>query len=276
MIRLCIAGATGRMGTALAREAVTRGFQVVGAVVSPADSSTGKSQREVENLSSELKVVDSTHLEEAVRDADVYVTFTTPTAELANLPVVADAGKRIIMGTTGFTMEQMATLREAVRFKVPAVFSPNYSLGINLFFKLIKMLSLLPSDYDFSVIEVHHIGKKDAPSGTAQKISELVTQVRGYTNVIHGREGVCPRKPGELEVFSARVGGVPGTHELITAGAHEMIRIQHVAFSRSAFAEGALRAAEWIYGQNKPGIYTMDDVLMENGNSQRRARRNVS
>jgi len=263
MIRLCIAGATGRMGTALIREAATRSFQVVGAVVSPTGSSTGKSQREVEISSSEVKMVDSTRLEEAARDADVYVTFTTPSAELANLPMIADMGKRIVMGTTGFTAEQMNALREAVRFKVPAVFSPNYAIGINVFFRLIETLGLLPSDYDFSVIEVHHIGKKDAPSGTAQKIGELVSQIRGYTNVVRGREGTCPRRPGELEVFSARAGGVPGVHELMIAGAHEMIRIEHIAFSRSAFAQGALLAAEWIYEQDKPGIYAMNDVLTE-------------
>jgi len=263
MIRLCIAGATGRMGTALIREAATRSFQVVGAVVSPTGSSTGKSQREVEISSSEVKMVDSTRLEEAARDADVYVTFTTPSAELANLPMIADMGKRIVMGTTGFTAEQMNALREAVRFKVPAVFSPNYAVGINVFFRLIETLDLLPSDYDVSVTEVHHIGKKDAPSGTAQKIIELVSEIRGYTNVVHGREGTCPRRPGELEVFSARAGGVPGTHELMIAGAHEMIRIEHVAFSRSVFAQGALLAAEWIHGQNKPGVYTMEDVLTD-------------
>ncbi|MFH0848931.1 MAG: 4-hydroxy-tetrahydrodipicolinate reductase [archaeon] len=261
MIKLCIAGATGRMGTSLMKEAAARGFQVVGAVVSPSNSSIERMQRCVKDCDSDIKVVDSTHLEEAVKDADVYVTFTTPAAELANLPLVANMGKRIVMGTTGFTTDQMDTLRDAIRFKAPAVFSPNYALGINILFKLIKTLGLFPPDYDFGLTEIHHIGKKDAPSGTAQRICELVSQIRGYTNVIHGREGMCPRHPNEMEVFSARAGGVPGIHQLMIAGAHEMIRIEHMAFSRSVFAEGALRAAEWIHGQNRPGIYAMDDVL---------------
>ncbi len=263
MSRLCIAGANGRMGTSLMKEAATRGFQVVSAVVSPASPSIERSQSWADLYASDAKVFDSTHLEEAVKDADVYVTFTTPAAELANLPVVAHMGKRIVMGTTGFTTDQMYTLREAVRFKAPAVFSPNYALGINVFFRLIKTLGLLPPDYDFSVTEVHHIGKKDAPSGTAQKICELVTQIRGHTKIVHGREGICPRRPDEIEVFSARAGGVLGIHELRIAGAHEMICIEHIAFSRSVFAQGALRAAEWVYGNNKPEIYSMDDVLQE-------------
>ncbi len=261
MIKLCVAGATGRMGTSVIREASSQGFQVVSAVVSPSNSSSETNRRCAELHGSDANVVDSNHLEEAIKDADVYVTFTTPAAELNNLPKVADMGKRIVMGTTGFSADQMSTLKDTVRSKVPAVFSPNYALGINVFFRLIKTLSVLPSDYDFSITEVHHTGKRDAPSGTAQRLLELVTQSRGATNVVHGREGICPRRSGEVEVFSARAGGIPGIHELMIAGQHEMIRVEHTAFSRSLFAQGALHAAQWILEQNDPGIYTMDDVM---------------
>jgi len=261
MIRLCIAGATGRMGSTLISEAVERGFHIAGAVAAADDPNTGKTLNEAGVCSLNVPILPPTDLAEAVKDSEVYMTFTTPKAEVENLPKVADLGKRIVMGTTGFTDEQTNMLKEAVSSKVPAVFSPNYALGINMLFRLINALAVLPSDYDFSITEVHHTGKKDAPSGTAKKLGSLVSEARDYSETIHGREGVSPRKPGELEILTIRAGGVPGIHNLIIAGPHEMIRIEHLAFSRRVFAQGALFAAEWVQKQGKPGIYTMDDVM---------------
>jgi len=261
MIKLSLAGATGRMGSTLVKEAINRGFQVVGAVAAADDPNVGKTLRDAGIADVGIPIVSSSCLREAIKDADVYMTFTAPRAEVENLPIVAETGKRIVMGTTGFTDEQMRRLKESISGKVPAVFSPNYALGVNVLFRLVKTLSLFPSDYDFSITEIHHSGKKDAPSGTAKKLGDLISEVRRYSKVVYGREGINPRKPEELEVLSIRAGGVPGVHDLIIAGPHEMIRIEHVAFSRSVFAQGALFAAEWIHRQVKPRIYTMDDVL---------------
>ena len=261
MIKICVAGAAGRMGGTLLREAVARGFKIVGAVEAPGNVNVGKTLSEAGICNSDARIYDAKNLEEAVSEADVYLSFTTPEAEVSNIPVVANLGKRIVMGTTGLTDEQMKIVREAIIDKVPAVISPNYAIGVNIIFKIIKTLGLLPSDYDFSIIEVHHTGKKDAPSGTAKKLGELISEARGYSSVVHGREGVSIRKPGELEILSVRAGGVPGIHDIIIAGPHEMIRIEHTAFSRSVFAQGALYAAEWVSRQTMPGIYSMDDVL---------------
>ncbi len=261
MLKICVAGAAGRMGRTLIEEAVARGFTIVGAVEAQGNPHVGKNLREAGICDSEVKIADPSRLSEAVEGADVYMTFTTPEAEVSNLPVVAGQGKRIVMGTTGHSEEQMRRIREAVAKKVPAVFSPNYAMGVNVMFKLTKTLALLPSDYDFSITEVHHTGKKDAPSGTAKKLGGLVSEARGYSKVVHGREGLSARRPDELEVLSIRAGGVPGVHDLIIAGPHEMIRVEHTAFSRRVFAQGALYAAEWICKQTKPGIYSMDDVL---------------
>ena len=249
------------MGGTLVREAVKRGFRIVGAVAAKEDPNIGKSLGEAGVCNLDVEIVDPSGIPEAVKNADVYVTFTTPEAEVVNLPVVANAGKRIVMGTTGFTQEQMEKIRNAVSSRVPAVFSPNYSIGVNILFKILRMTKYFPADYDFSIMEVHHTGKRDAPSGTAKKMGEIISEIRGYTNIIHGREGLNPRKPDELEILSVRAGGVPGLHELIIAGPHEMIRIEHTAFSRKVFAQGALYAVEWIYKQKKPGIYSMDNVL---------------
>jgi len=261
MTKICVAGAAGRMGSTLIKEAVARGFTIVGAVEAKGNPNIGKTLREIGICDSDVKIADSSHLQEAVKEADVYLTFTTPEAEVANLPVAASLGKRIVMGTTGLTDEQMEKIKEAVSKKVPAIFSPNYAIGVNIMFQFTKTLARLPLDYDFSITEIHHTGKKDAPSGTAKKLGELVSEARKYLTTVYGREGINPRKPGELEILSARVGGVAGIHDLIVAGPYEMIRIEHTAFSRSVFAQGALFAAEWICKQTKPGIYSMDDVL---------------
>jgi 4-hydroxy-tetrahydrodipicolinate reductase len=249
------------MGSTLIKEAAARGFAIVGAVEAKGNPNIGKTLREAGICDSDVKIVDPSNMEKAVKEADVYLSFTTPDAEVANLPVVANLGKRILMGTTGLTDEQMEKIREAVSRKVPTVISPNYAIGVNVMFNLTKALARLPADYDFSITEVHHTGKKDAPSGTAKKLGTLVSEARKYSTTVYGREGINPRKPGELEILSVRAGGVAGIHDLLVAGPYEMIRIEHTAFSRSVFAQGALFAAEWVCKQTKPGIYSMDDVL---------------
>jgi len=261
MIKICVAGATGRMGGTLLREATAKEFEIVGAVVAPGNKNLGKTLKEAGICDSDAKIYDANNLKEAVSQADVYLSFTTPEAEVSNIPVVANLGKRIVMGTTGLTDEQMQIVKNAVIDKVPAVISPNYAIGVNILFRMVKTLKLLPSDYDFSIIEVHHTGKKDAPSGTAKKIGEIISEVRGYSSTVYGRKGVSIRKPSELEILSVRAGRVPGIHDILIAGPYEMIRIEHTAFSRSVFAQGALYAAEWVSKQTKPGVYSMNDVL---------------
>jgi 4-hydroxy-tetrahydrodipicolinate reductase len=249
------------MGTAVIREAASKGFQIVGAIEAPDNPCIGKSLRELGICNSDTPIISSDEISEAAQDADVYVTFTTPAAEVLNIPAVAAMRKRIVLGTTGFTEEQNRQVREAVQGKVPAVFSPNFALGVNILFKLAQALKGFPPEYNFSISEIHHTGKKDAPSGTAKKLGEIIANIRGYSTTIHGREGISPRKPEELEISALRVGGVPGIHDLIVAGPYEMLRIEHTAFSRSVFAQGAVYAAEWISKQQEAKIFTMEDVL---------------
>ena len=261
MLKLCVAGAAGKMGNAIIREAAAKGFQVVGAVEAANNPFVGKSVREFGISDFDTQIVGPEGISEAVRDADVYVTFTAPGAEVQNIPTVANLGKRIILGTTGFTEEQNHSVRRAVRDKVPAVFSPNYSVGVNILFKITQALKAFPPEYNFSINEIHHTGKKDAPSGTAKKLGEIVADIRGYSKTVYGREGISPRKPEELEITALRAGGVPGIHDLIVAGPYEMLRIEHTAFSRNVFAQGAVYAAEWISKQTEPRIFSMEDVL---------------
>jgi 4-hydroxy-tetrahydrodipicolinate reductase len=261
MIKLCVAGASGRMGSTIVREAVSRGFEIVGAIAASDDPSQGKTLRELGLCNSELRIVDPSGLQEAVENADVYVSFTSPDAELSNMPIVAGIGKRIVMGTTGFTDDQMNQLKATVSSKVPAVFAPNFAIGINVLLNLVKSLETLPKDYDFSVIEMHHSKKKDAPSGTAMAIAKQISQMRGYGTTVYGRSGISLRKPEEIEVVALRGGGIPGVHQIVVAGPHEMLMIEHFSLSRSVFAHGALYAAEWIAKQTRPGVYSLNDVL---------------
>ena len=261
MIKLCVAGAAGKMGQAVIQEATAKGHKIVGAVEAIGSPAVGRSLKQLGIADSNTKIVTPDKLEEAVNDADVYMTFTSPIAEVQNLPVVASLGKRIVLGTTGFNEEQNRKIRLAVEKKVPAVFSPNYSVGINILFKLSEILKAFPPEYTFSISEIHHTAKKDAPSGTALKLGEIVSGIRGYTSTVHGRSGTSVRKADELEIVALRAGGVPGIHDLIVAGPYEMLRIEHTAFSRNVLAQGAVYAAEWLSKQTNPGIYSMATVL---------------
>jgi 4-hydroxy-tetrahydrodipicolinate reductase len=249
------------MGNAIIAEATARGHQIVGAIEAPNAPAVGRSLRELGITNSDTKILSSDMLSEASRDADVYVSFAMPAAELVNIPVVANMGKRIILGTTGFTLEQNRRVVAAMTGKVPAVFSPNYSVGVNILFKLAEALKAFPAGYDFSLSEIHHTGKKDAPSGTAKKLEQIVSQTRSYTKTVYGREGISPRQPEELESVAIRAGGVPGIHDVIVAGPYEMLRIEHTAFSRNVFAQGAVYAAEWLSMQSEPNVFSMADVL---------------
>jgi 4-hydroxy-tetrahydrodipicolinate reductase len=261
MLKLCVAGAAGRMGNAIIDEATARGHQIVGAIEAPNNPNIGKTLQEIGITNSETQILSSDKLSQALQNADTYISFTVPAAEVINIPIVAGLGKRIILGTTGFTPEQNRQVVNAMTGKVPAVFSPNYSVGVNIMFKLAESLKAFPSGFDFSINEIHHTGKKDAPSGTAKKLGDIIANTRGYTKTVSGREGMSSRQTGELEITSLRAGGVPGIHDLIVAGPYEMLRIEHTAFSRNVFAQGAVYAAEWLSKQNEPKVFSMADVL---------------
>jgi len=261
MLKLCVAGAAGRMGNAVIAEAVSKGHEIAGAIEAPNNPCIGKSLQELGITNSDTRILSSDRLREAVQNSDTYVSFTVPAAEVVNIPIVAILGKRVVLGTTGFSAEQNQQIVNSLMGRVPAVFSPNYSVGVNILFKLAESLKAFPDGYDFSISEIHHIGKKDAPSGTAKKLGEIVANVRGYSRVISGREGISPRQNGELEITALRAGGVPGIHDLVVAGPYEMLRIEHTAFSRNVFAQGAVYAAEWLSTQSEPRVYSMADVL---------------
>jgi len=261
-LRVCLVGATGRMGTLIAREALGERFEFTGAVAAPDDLGIGKTLRDLGAGASEAKVSPPSSLAGLLRKADVCISFTSAQAEVGNIKTIAAGGVPYVSGTTGLTPQQRREANAAVTGKLPAVVASNFSVGANLLIAMSAALRALPHGFDVSIVEAHHSGKADAPSGTALSIAKEVSKARGYTKTVSGRSGASKRAPDELEVASLRGGGTPGIHTVHAFGPHEMITLEHVAFSRSGFALGALHAAEWVTVKGRePRVYSMADVL---------------
>lgn len=250
------------MGTLIAREAPKERFDVTGAVAAPDDPGIGKTLRQLGAGESDAKVSPPSRLAALLGKSDVCISFTSAQAEVSNLRAVVEAGVPYVSGTTGLTPQQRKDANAALAGTVPAVIASNFSVGANLLIAMSAALRALPRGFDVSIVEAHHSGKVDAPSGTALSIAREVSEARGYTKSVSGRSGASKRALGELEVVSLRGGGTPGIHTVHAFGPHEMITLEHLAFSRSAFALGALEAAEWVAAEGRePRVYGMADVL---------------
>jgi 4-hydroxy-tetrahydrodipicolinate reductase len=189
---------------------------------------------------------------------EVLVEFTTAEATVEHLSY----RRPVVIGTTGFSKEQLAKVEEATK-DVPIVLAPNMSVGVNLLREVVRELSAELAAYDVEVVEAHHKNKKDAPSGTALLLARAAADGRGQNLdevAVYGREGVSPRKEGEIGIHALRGGAVVGEHRLIFYSEGEEIEITHRALSRRTFAAGALRAAKFI-ATARPGLYAMRDVL---------------
>lgn len=199
-----------------------------------------------------------------VDEIDVIIDFTVPGATIKNFDAIANKGKAIIIGTTGFSDEQLSHIQSR-KGDVRCVIAPNMSVGVNLMFKLVaEAAKVIGKNYDMEIIDIHHNKKVDSPSGTAARLAEICARETGrdISKVgNYGRHGIVgERSKDEIGVMSFRAGDVVGEHTVMFAGPGERVEITHKAGSRSNFARGAVRAAQWITGQ-KPGIYDMQDVL---------------
>ena len=239
-VRVLLLGAKGRMGQAIAAAAATAELEI----------------------SAGLDLGDD--IAKQIPDCDVVIDFSHPNASGELSRVCGEAKKPAVIGTTGHSKEERAAIEKLAR-SVPIVLSPNFSVGVNALFWLTrKAAEMLGENFDLEVEEMHHRLKKDAPSGTAKKLAEILCEVRGLDyakNVRHGREGLVGERPAnEIGVHSVRGGDVVGDHTVTFAGAGERLELTHKAASRETFAVGALRAAKWIVGK-PPGLYSMEDVL---------------
>jgi 4-hydroxy-tetrahydrodipicolinate reductase len=261
MIRLIITGACGRVGSTILRLAVSDPvFEVAHILEAEGHPLVGTSVDVPGVPGASFRLEHG--LAGCVEDCDVVVDFSEAKASLDNFRVCAGKGKAVIIGTTGMGKE--ATDEMQATKGARAVVSPNMSIGVNLLFNLAeKAARVLGRDYDTEIVEMHHKWKKDAPSGTAVRLREVIKNAdpgREWVDV-NGRAGmVGERKPDEIAVMALRGGDVVGEHTVFFAGAGERVEITHRAYSRENFAKGALVAAKWIVDQ-QPGVYDMADVL---------------
>ncbi len=263
MIRLGIHGVAGRMGQAIVGLAASPSFRdrvkVVAAVERPGGAEVGK---ELNVVAGDTAVRVADHLD-ALAGANVIIDFSVPESTVRLADWCVGAGVALVSGTTGLSPEQKEALATAAR-EVPLLSAPNMSIGVNLLFHLAGTAArILGDSADPEITEIHHHHKRDAPSGTAQRLKEVVLAAlgRGESDVIYGRHGAnAPRLGREVGVHTLRGGDVVGEHTVFFFCAGERIELTHRASSRDTFAAGALRAALFLHGK-PPGAYSMQDVL---------------
>jgi 4-hydroxy-tetrahydrodipicolinate reductase len=259
-MKIAVCGAAGRMGQAIISVAKSdENVQVCGAFEYENSPALGFGNP---------SLLASSELEKFLPEADVLIDFTSPDSALKNLEAARRLKKPVVIGTTGFISEQKNKIAEIAK-EMPIVMSPNMSVGVNLLFKLVEEVAAKIPDYDIEMVELHHNKKKDSPSGTAVKLSEIAAKAIGK-NIsdigVYGRKSVmAERRKDEIGVLSVRAGDIVGDHTVYFAGPGERLELTHRAHSRDTFAAGAIRAAKWIIGK-EPGLYDMQDVLgLKNG-----------
>jgi 4-hydroxy-tetrahydrodipicolinate reductase len=261
MIKVAVTGACGRMGGLVIENVLkSKDLELICAIDV---TNIGKDIGEVMKVGKlNVLVEDADKIDAALERAkpDVLIDFTVAHAAVKN--VIAGARKKVnlVVGTTGLTPEQRSLMENAIRENsITAVISPNFSIGVNVFYCLLAEAAKSLSDYDIEIIEAHHNQKKDAPSGTAMKAAEIISKTLGGKEFIYGRHGLSPRQK-EIGIHAVRGGDIVGDHTVLFAGDGERIEIKHQAHSRQAFAKGAVKAAIWV-STAKPGTYEMADVL---------------
>jgi 4-hydroxy-tetrahydrodipicolinate reductase len=264
MIRVAITGAAGRMGRALIESCTSSpNLQFSVAIEHPESTVIGSDAGEIAGVGKTgVKIV--SNLSTMLDDFDVLIDFTVPEVTLANLTLCRAAKKRMVIGTTGFSEEQRVEIQKFAQ-DIGIVFAPNMSVGVNLTFKLLEIAAKVLGDtVDIEIIEAHHRYKKDAPSGTALRMGEVIARAL-HRNLaecaVYGREGKTGERNRQTIGFETiRAGDIVGEHTVMFADMGERIEITHKASSRTTFANGAIRAAEWIMPHSQ-GLFDMQDVL---------------
>jgi 4-hydroxy-tetrahydrodipicolinate reductase len=264
MTRVAIAGVSGRMGKCLVEACdIADELNISVATERPGGDMVGVDAGELAGIGP-LGVRICDDLQPVTGDFDVLIDFTRPEATLGHLEICRQAGRRMVIGTTGFSADQKDAIEQAAN-DIAIVFAPNMSIGVNLCLKLTEMAArVLGDDVDVEIIEAHHRHKVDAPSGTALRMGEVVAATLGRRLedcAVYGREGQTGERDRKTIGFETiRAGDIVGEHTVMFAGSGERVEITHKASSRMTFAQGAARAAGWIM-QHEHGLYDMQDVL---------------
>jgi len=264
MVKAIVIGAGGRMGgRIISLISAAEGIELAGAVESPGHPLAGKDAGGHLGLGT-TGILISGDLALIVGKADVVIDFSHHNAVVPHLKITAGAGKATVIGTTGLTDEERGAVKDLSR-NVPVLLAPNMSVGVNVLFKVLADVSrILGDDYDVEIVEAHHNQKKDAPSGTAVRMAQIIAESlhRDLAEVaVYERKGMIgARPPKEIGIQTLRAGDIVGEHNVLFGGMGERLEFIHRAHSRDNFARGAIRAAKWIAGR-KPGLYDMQDVL---------------
>jgi 4-hydroxy-tetrahydrodipicolinate reductase len=265
LTRVCVIGVTGRMGQALLRSApLLPQLIVTGAVASPSSLALGRDAGEVAGVGTANLAV-SSDLPRALGAADVAIDFSNAAAARANLAACRAARKPLLIGTTGHETGLEAALAATAR-EIALLVAPNTSIAAALLTELVRLSARsLPESFDIDVLEVHHRGKRDAPSGTALALKAAAAAGRGVPAsaaqpAAGGVPPAGPRPEGQIGVVSLRAGDVVGEHTVLFSGPGEQLALSHSASDRAIFARGALTAALWL-ASRPPGHYTMQDFI---------------
>lgn len=266
-VRVAVTGAAGRMGkTLIEAVSVAENTELTAAIERPESSLVGADAGELAGIGRN-GVMLTGDIESVIDQFDVLIDFSTPESTLRNAEVCVQAGKSMVIGTTGFSAEQKETLLESQR-SISLCMAANFSTGVNLCLKLLDTTArVMGSESDIEIYEAHHRHKVDAPSGTALAMGESVANALGRNLAdvaVYGREGQTGRRDGDTIGFATvRGGDVVGDHTVMFLADGERIEITHKASSRMSFARGAVRAAKWVTAQSA-GLYDMRDVLSLN------------
>ena len=265
MTKVIVAGAAGRMGQRISYMVQQNPNLELAAGFEQADNpAVGKDIGEIGGFGT-TGVTISAGLESVIDQGDVIIDFTFHKATMEFAKIAAKHNRAMVIGTTGLSSEDLATLKELAEGSFPCVQAPNMAVGVNVLFKLVeKTAGILGDAYDVEIVEAHHRMKKDAPSGTALKLGEMAAAGLGRDLAevgVYERNGIIgERTDTEIGIQTIRAGDIVGEHTVYFAGAGERIEITHRAHSRDNFAGGAAMAAVWVAGKAN-GMYTMFDVL---------------
>lgn len=263
MIKIIVTGACGRMGKRIAEMVVDQeDMELTGAVEREEHPSLGRDVGEVLGRG-QTGVLLQDDLKKVLNMGEVIIDFTHPEATLGHLKLAREGHKAMVVGTTGFDEEQLTQVKDLAK-NIPCVLSPNMSVGVNFLFKAAgQAAKVLGKDYDLEIVEVHHRQKKDAPSGTAKKLAEIMAEARGWDSsevAIYGRQGITGERAKEsIGIHAVRGGDIVGDHTVVFAGPGERIELTHRAHSRDTFVWGAIRAARFLTTAS-PGLYSMQDI----------------
>lgn len=264
-MKIAVNGAMGRMGKRISTLIIeeVEDLHLTAAIERNGYPGTGTDIGTLLGLESiGVNLVDS--FDKLSSNVDVLIDFSLPEVAIRAIEFASDKGISFVTGTTGLTSEDKETIK-AMADKVPCVMAPNMSVGINLLLKVLgQVASIIGQDYDIEIVEAHHRLKKDAPSGTALRMAEVIACPlnRDIEKVgVYTRKGIIgERSKTEIGIQTIRAGDIVGEHTVLFATPGERIEFTHKASSRDTFARGAIRAAQWVYGK-KPGLYDMQDVL---------------